>query len=154
MVLVTEPRFSHHYLILDWIPVINSLAPTAVSSKFDTFAPVCLIFCSCLCLSHLCTSLRFSFFLASRRTCERILAGLSCVDARSTFASGIRNPASCCCGIRNPRLRNPGSNFHRQSTRSPEYMAWNPESKTVLDSLTLGTLNITRITQKCTIFFP
>ena len=62
MALVTEPRFSHLYLILDWIPVINSLAPTAVSSKFDTFAPVCLIFCLYLCLSHLWTSLCFSFF--------------------------------------------------------------------------------------------
>lgn len=41
--LFAELRFSHHYLILDWIPLTNSLAPTQVSSKFNTFAPVCRI---------------------------------------------------------------------------------------------------------------
>ena len=63
MALVTggTPLF-HHYLILDWIPVINSLAPTAVSTKFDTFAPACLIFCLYLLLSHVSTSLCFSLF--------------------------------------------------------------------------------------------
>ena len=36
-------------------------------------------------------------------------------------------------GIRNPLCRNPES-----STRNSESTAWNPESKTVLDSLTWG----------------
>ena len=51
--LFAELGFSHHYLILDWIPLINSLAPTPVSSKFNTFAPVCRILCLCLCLPFL-----------------------------------------------------------------------------------------------------
>ena len=70
--------------------------------------------------------------------------------------SGLRNPASFGCGILNPGLRNPEyssripesnndrgleSSLHWQRIQNPapgnpESTAWNPESKTVLDSLT------------------
>ena len=57
--------------------------------------------------------------------------------ALGNTAQGIRNPA---------KEWNLESKSHWQrlesSTRNPESMEWNPESKMVLDSLTLGKLNI------------
>ena len=72
--------------------------------------------------------------------------------------SGFRNPGKFACEFRNPWLWNPEyssqriwnptsdwnpeSKFHSErlesSTWNPESMAWNPESKTVLDSLLCG----------------
>ena len=50
-------------------------------------------------------------------------------------------------GIRNPSNDwNPESKFHRQRLKSsawnPESMAWSPESKTVLDSLSWGEIEV------------
>ena len=73
--------------------------------------------------------------------------------------SGFWNPGNFACGIRNPGLQNqeystrirnrtwnPESKFHWQtlesSTWNPESAAWISESKTVLDSLTVGRLTL------------
>ena len=53
-------------------------------------------------------------------------------------AVGIRNPTNL-IGIRNPRSTEKDL---ESSTRNLESMIWNPESKIVLDSLTLGELLI------------
>ena len=63
-----------------------------------------------------------------------ILDGFApCKGIRENFACGIRNPTNDC---------NSESKFYCQilesSTSNPESAVWNPESKTVLDSLTWG----------------
>ena len=76
--------------------------------------------------------------------------GIQLPEFREIFASGIRNlevwNLECSQGVRNlTKDWNPESQFHRQrkpvpvsGIRNPESMAWNPESKTVWDSVTWG----------------
>ena len=52
---------------------------------------------------------------------------------RKALKPGEKNWNPALFGIRNPLCRNPES-----STRNSESTAWNPQSKTVLDSLTWG----------------
>ena len=51
-------------------------------------------------------------------------------ESRKMFGLGIRNPEICACKIKNPGLWNP-----EYRSENPVSMAWNSESKTVLDSL-------------------
>jgi len=56
------------------------------------------------------------------------------------LACGIRNLGNFVCGILGLGIRNPSSTEKdlESSNCNPESTAWNPESKTVLDSLTWG----------------
>ena len=76
--------------------------------------------------------------------------GIQIPEFREIFASGIRNlevwNLECSQEVRNlTKDWNPESQFHRQrkpvpvsGIRNPESMAWNPESKTVWDSVAWG----------------
>jgi len=61
-------------------------------------------------------------------------SGIQLKESGIPLTIGIRNPES--------RIQNPESSFHLQklesSTSNPEYTAWNPISKTALDSLSWG----------------
>ena len=68
-------------------------------------------------------------------TRHRILKGNTNSGIPETFSFGVRNP-----GLWNPEFssRNPESRIQAPLTRNPESTAWNLESKTVLDYLTLA----------------
>ena len=101
------------------IPVINSLAPTAVSSKFDTFAPVCLIsfvyayvYHTC---AHPCALASFAYLPSYLRT------NFGCPELRSyQVYFCFWNPESSKLLLWNPKSQASESGIQFPQTKYPD----------------------------------